>query len=167
MTPLDDQKRFVDRLVAQARALLLDAGDCESSPRGFVESELSLLVDQLDRARESHADAVQGLAAAECEVGTDLLRMETPRWWYGPNREERWRDRQRLLARRAALNLERTRLESSFQHWSATLEERVLTMVRRLKALGPTSVVEGPGSRSRWSERYADDDARGVAGDSA
>lgn len=113
----------------------------------LVNEEIALVLSQLGRLREGKTEALSLMSRLECEVGTDLLGMETPRWWYGPNREERWRDRQGLKARRGQLQMHRLRLEQSLEQDQRALEDRLLTLVQRRLSL------EGI-EESRQSRRY-------------
>lgn len=103
--------------------------------RDTVAEQTASLLHQIGRLRDEHRHTRSTLVSLECEVGTDLLDTEAQRWWYSPQRMEVWRDRQRLLARRAALIQDRLRVESAYRAARQILGDRLLVLVQRLRAL--------------------------------
>ncbi len=142
---------FERDLARAARTLaaprLRPLGDDYAQP--LVEHELGLVLAQLDRLRMLHRDADARFVDAECDIGTELLQMDAVRWWYLDSREERWRDRQRLKARRAALHLERLRSGVALEQQVRALEDRLLTLVHRHGAVSSTRGDDRPSAASR------------------
>jgi hypothetical protein len=97
--------------------------------------EIALVLDRMDRFRASHQVARTRMIELDCELGTDLLGMETPRWWYSDHRLELWRDRQKLKARRGRIVVERSRLEVLYEQQMADSRLQLLTLVQRHAAL--------------------------------
>lgn len=127
---------FIESLEAAARAAAsdvprLDPGDDFA---GGLEDELGLVLGQIQRLRAAHHRSQESFADLECQVGSELLGMDAQRWWYGPERMERWRDRQRLNGRLATIAQHRLRSEEEHLRALASLEDRLLSLLHRHRA---------------------------------
>jgi hypothetical protein len=101
----------------------------------YINLEISLALDQLGRIQTQRLAWDDALRRACTEVGTELLQMEAVRWWYQPERMERWRDQQRLRARRADLESERLRQRSTLEQQTRAIEDRLCTLLVRHRQL--------------------------------
>lgn len=126
-------------LTLEGTARQIAAGEAGGSEDDFardsVEEQLSALLARIDDVRLEHRLARSHVLELECEVGTDLLDTQAQRWWYSDHRMEVWRDRQRLIARRASLVLERVRTEAVYRDRLRGLQDRLLILVQRHRAL--------------------------------
>lgn len=111
-------------------------GAAEDDIRSGIAEGIGLVLDQIRRLRDTRDRAINEIVRDECEVGSDLLQMDSVRWWYLDSREARWRDRQHLLTRRAGLGAERLRLDRGFEQELRGLEERLLLLMQRHRAVG-------------------------------
>lgn len=124
---------FIESLEAAARAV------ASSNPRlkvddevsGGLEDELGLTLGQIQRLRVSNRRAREALTDLECEVGSELLGMDTERWWYGTESMARWRDRRRLKGQLATLVQHRLRSEEEHDRSMVALEDRLLSLLHR------------------------------------
>jgi hypothetical protein len=110
-------------------------GSQDDYARETVGEQVAALLDRIVDMRREHQRTRSQLISLECEVGTDLLDTEAQRWWYSDRRMEVWRDRQRLVARRASLELERMRDQSAYHERLRQLHERLLMLIQRHRAL--------------------------------
>jgi len=129
---------FDGALVRAARVLAASGfqGDERDYIRSSVEHELGLVLAQLDRLGAQRRDTHGRLVGVECDLGSELLQMDAVRWWYLDSRLERWRDRQQLKARLVSARAEWARTEAAFEQQLRGLEDRLLTLVHRLGAVG-------------------------------
>lgn len=134
--PGDPLTDFLYRLQVEARSVAKQtpAGH-EDYARDSVAEQVGSLLDQIASLRGEHRDLRTAMIDMECEVGTDLLDTEAQRWWYSPQRMEVWRDRQRLLARKASLVHDRLRTESIYRQNLKELGNRLLVLIQRHRAL--------------------------------
>lgn len=123
-------------LLAEARRLLEHP---ESGLTALLQRDLALMLAQFSRIQAQRIAAQTVLRYAITEVGTELAQMEAQRWWYqnDGHRLDRWRDQQRLRARRSTLETERIRIEGTFEQQTRALEDRLNATITRFRQLAP------------------------------
>ncbi len=102
------------------------------SPASFIEDEIALRLDQIDRTRRRWEQMGESLTQAECYIETELMQMEqrTPR--YSPYR---YPEREKLQRRLAHIGQERRRLTISFAEKLDELHDRLLSLLRQRRQL--------------------------------
>ncbi len=117
-----------------ARRIAVSPGGADFAQE-TVSEQVAALLDRIDDLRREHQRERSQVIELECEAGTDLLDTEARRWWYSDHRMEVWRDRQRVIARRASLQLERMRGEAAYRERLRQLHDRLLVLIQRHRAL--------------------------------
>lgn len=131
----DRSDRSRDPLEGTARRIAIAAGRGSDFAQETVAEQVATVLDRIDDLRQEHGRERAQIIQLECEAGTDLLDTEARRWWYSDHRMEVWRDRQRVLSRRASLQLERMRGESAYRERLRQLHDRLLLLIQRHRAL--------------------------------
>lgn len=122
-------------LESAARRIAASAGQGRDFAQETVAEQVATLLDRIESLREEQGRERLQIVELECEAGTDLLETEARHWWYSDHRMEVWRDRQRVLSRRASLQLERMRGESAYRERLRQLHDRLLLLIQRHGAL--------------------------------
>ncbi len=112
-----------------------------------IDREIGTVLSHIESLDSERVRVQTRMTYHECAIGSELLQMEESngRWWYGPNRMERWRDQQRLRAERVTMESQHTRLRNQFEQQSRDLESKLLTLLNRRVVLSETELpLPGP-----------------------
>lgn len=148
VAPTNHLRRLAQRILEEGRRSALGHAQRDEILEG-VDREIALLVTQIDRLKEDRYGTEARFTYHECALGSELLQMEESngRWWYGPNRMERWRDQQRLRGERVSMESQHVRLRSQFEQQARDLEARLLTLLNRRMVLSEVRVDDLEGEQ--------------------
>lgn len=120
-------RTVVSGLEELAKSIRSNLDDHEGpTPLSLLEREIAFWSEHLDRVREVQEDMMRGILRAECDVGTDLLALES----YAPQVFLiRFKARDNLKNKLLQLDVERRRLITSHERDVAHLHERLLHLV--------------------------------------
>lgn len=141
--------RFHFHLELHARQLIRARGSgiWYDEMSSFLEREIALTLNAIDRTRELNDHLRRNLLQQECYIDTFLMYLNRPKYPVHGNHDRRERQKDKL----AALERERRQLSIGEEQWLSVLHEKLLTLFNRHRYVHPQmgssdSFAHGPTS---------------------
>ncbi len=126
--------RFSETLEDLARELSVGPREkfLDPSIPATIRREITLLLDQIDRQKASHAIHLRELLRTECTIDTDLMQLEQRIPRYTPYH---FPEKEKLKQRLCDLEKDRRQLDLRHQEKLHALEDHLLTLIHKHQQL--------------------------------
>jgi len=133
---LEEKARVVRQQVSRSKSL--------DATISFLEQEIGLTSEQLDKVRESHDQQLRGLLRAETYIDTDLMKLDS---YHLRQFVHRHKVRDNLKTKLLKLDIERRTLITSHEDQESKLHLRLLSLLQE-HAIASPHVEDQPVYRS-------------------
>lgn len=106
----------------------------DASTTSFLEQEIALTLEQLERAKELHQEQLTRIIRSETYVDTDLIKLDSYHLRQFTNRH---RVRDNLKTKLLKLDMERRTLISLHEDKATKFQSRLLTLLQQHARLAP------------------------------
>ena len=126
--------KFSKKLQEKARQLAAGSNDTywDTSIPATIRREIALVVDQINRQKESHEEQLRQLLRMECAVGTELLALEQRIPRYATNHIP---EKDTFKLRLFDIEKDRAKLKQKYQEKLHALEDRLLNLIHKHQQL--------------------------------
>ena len=122
--------KFTQALEEKARQLKagLKQDKWDLSLPSIIKREIALTVDQLDQTRKLRDDQLNSLQKNECEIDTEIMRLEARTPKYSP---QQFPEREKFLRSLQGIEAERRRTKAFTEERLRSLENRLLSLMNK------------------------------------
>ena len=133
-------KTIAQSLEAKAREIRqqLNMSGSLAATTSFLEQEIALTSEQLDRVRKSYEQQMRGFVRAETYVDTDLMKLDS---YHLRRFVHRHKVRDNLKTKLLKLDSERRKLITSHEDQVAKLHLRLLSLLQERTGINPSTTV--------------------------